>query len=62
MKKLFATIIMVFFIIISVQGQSRDTISLDNAIQNSVLQIQNGLDKGATVIVYQFQSQKDKRL
>jgi len=36
-------------------GQSRE-LPLDEAIQNSARQIQDGLDKGATIIVYQFES------
>ena len=57
MKRLLSSLIMLFFIIISVNGQSRENISLDDAIHNSVLQMQEGLNKGATIIVYQFQSQ-----
>jgi TolB-like protein len=37
-------------------GQSGGAVLLDEAIQNSALQIQNRLDRGSTVIVYQFQS------
>ena len=36
-------------------GQSKD-LPLDEAIQNSTRQIQDGLNKGSTIIVYQFQS------
>jgi hypothetical protein len=39
----------------SAYGQSRG-ISLDEAIQNSALQIQEGLNRGARIVVYQFQS------
>jgi TolB-like protein len=45
-----------FFFFWSVYGQS-GIVSFDEAIQNSAVQIQDGLDKNATVIVYQFQSQ-----
>ena len=40
---------------LSAYGQSKE-LSLDEAIQNASVQIQNGLSKGSTVIVYQFQS------
>jgi hypothetical protein len=40
---------------LSVFGQSNDG-TLDGAIQNAAQQIQEGLDKGSTIIVYQFQS------
>jgi len=36
-------------------GQSKE-LPLDEAIQNSTRQIQDGLNKGSTIIVYQFQS------
>jgi len=36
-------------------GQSKD-LPLDGAIQNSTRQIQDGLNKGSTIVVYQFQS------
>ena len=61
MKKILSTIILLFFIVISVYGQSRDNISLDDAIQYSVLQIQEDLKRGSTIIVYQFKS-RDERL
>jgi hypothetical protein len=39
-----------------VSGQSRDAVPLDEAIQGAANQMVNELDKGATIIVYQFQS------
>jgi len=36
-------------------GQSKE-LPLDGAIQNSARQIQDGLNKGSTIVVYQFQS------
>jgi len=36
-------------------GQSKD-LPLDGAIQNSAWQIQDGISKGSTIVVYQFQS------
>ena len=47
----------VFFFLsaMSIFGQT-GAISLDEAIQNASLKIQDGLNKGSTVIVYQFQS------
>jgi len=40
-------------------GQSKD-LPLDEAIQNSARQIQDGLNKGSTIIVYQFQSHNSR--
>ena len=61
-KRRFATIIL-FLAVLSGgwkplygQWQSVSTVSLDDAIQNSALQIQYALNKGSTIIVYQFQS------
>jgi len=56
MKRLFLTVVF-FLIALSVYGQSRGAVSLDEAIQNSVSHIQDGLNQGATIVVYQFQSQ-----
>jgi len=50
------TAIVLCFASLSVYGQSRGGPSLDDAIRNAALQIQDGLDSGSTVIVYQFQS------
>jgi len=55
-KKTIATIILLAFAALSVYGQSRGNVSLDDAIYNSVQQIQEDLEKGAKIIVYQFQS------
>jgi len=59
MKKRLATIMFVFTALSvtghSLYGQSRG-VSLDDAIYNSTQQIQDGLEKGAKIIVYQFQS------
>jgi len=55
MKRRF-TIIIYFIVTLSVYGQSRDIASLDDAIRNSALQIQDRLNKDSTIIVYQFQS------
>jgi hypothetical protein len=52
MKKIVATIVFLF-IALSVYGQ---IVSLDTAIQNSALHIQGGLESGAKIVVYQFQS------
>ena len=56
MKRKLITLIF-FLIALSVYGQSRGAVSLDEAIQNSAFQIQDGLNRGATIVVYQFQSQ-----
>jgi hypothetical protein len=63
MKK-FAPLIL-FFIALSVcgqsvYGQSRGNVPLDDAIYNSARQIQDGLEKGAKIVVYQFQSQNSR--
>ena len=55
MKRTFMAIVLCFAAL-SVYGQSRSGPSLDDAIRNAALQIQDGLDSGSTVIVYQFQS------
>ena len=59
MKRRFITIVL-FLAVLSwgwkpLYGQSRE-LPLDEAIQNSARQIQDGLNKGSTIIVYQFQS------
>jgi hypothetical protein len=59
LKRRFA-IIVLFLAVLSwgwkpLYGQSRE-LPLDEAIQNAARQIQDGLNKGATIIVYQFQS------
>jgi len=56
MKKTIATIILTALTALSVYGQSGDVISLDEAIHNSVERIRNGMDRGSTIVVYQFQS------
>ena len=48
-------VIVLFLATLSAFGQSRE-LSLDEAIQNASVQIQSGLSKGSTIIVYQFQS------
>jgi hypothetical protein len=63
MKRKLAT--MVLFLVAlsvnghSVYGQSRG-VSLDDAIYNSAQQIQDGLETGSKIIVYQFQSQNTR--
>jgi len=52
-KKIF--MIVLFMAALSVFGQSRE-VSLDDAIQNAAQQIQDGLKRGSTIVVYQFQS------
>jgi len=52
-------VVVLFFTAMSVFGQSKE-LSLDDAIQNATQQIQNGLDKGSTIVVYQFQSHNIK--
>jgi len=47
--------VVVFLAALSVYGQSKDS-TLDGAILNASQQIQDGLSKGATIVVYQFQS------
>jgi hypothetical protein len=49
-----------FFAVLYVYGQSGNIVSLDEAIQNSSLRIQEGLDRGSTIIVYQFQSHNSR--
>ncbi|MDR0503573.1 MAG: penicillin-binding protein activator LpoB [Treponema sp.] len=58
MKKKLAAIVL-FFIALSVHGQ-RGSASLDEIIAGSALQIQDGLEKGSTIIVYQFQFSNEK--
>ncbi|MDR0473444.1 MAG: penicillin-binding protein activator LpoB, partial [Treponema sp.] len=53
MKRSF-TVIVFFLIALSVYGQSN--VSLDEAILNSANQIQDGLNRGSKIVVYQFQS------
>ena len=60
MKRIFSAFILLFFVIMSVYGQPRNNISLDDAIRNSVVQIQEWLNRGSTIIVYQFQSQNER--
>jgi len=55
MKKL--ALLVLVFTTMSVYGQSRGGVSLDEAIQNSAMHIQDGLARGAKIVVYQFQSQ-----
>jgi uncharacterized membrane protein len=52
MRKVVATIVF-SLIALSVHGQ---TVSLDNAIKNSAIQIIDGLNRGSKIVVYQFQS------
>jgi len=54
MKRIFLAVV-VLFTAMSVFGQSKVG-TLDGAIQNAKLQIQDGLSKGSTIVVYQFQS------
>jgi TolB-like protein len=53
------TVVAFFVATLSVYGQS-GIVSLDEAIQNSSLKIQDGLNRGSTIIVYQFQSNNSK--
>jgi hypothetical protein len=55
MKKMF-TVIVSLLITLSVYGQSGGIVSLDDAIYHSSLKIQEGFDKGSTIVVYQFES------
>jgi len=60
LKKAFA--VLIFLIVsFSVYGQSGSVVTLDAAISNAALQIQDRLDQGTGIIVYQFLSQ-DSRL
>jgi len=54
MKRSFFAVFLIFAAL-SVFGQSKE-VSLDVAIQNAAQQIQDGLKKGSTIVVYQFQS------
>jgi len=58
MKKIF-TLIVLFLAMLPVYGQSRGA-SLDDAIRNAALQIQDGLEARSTIIVYQFQSHNQR--
>jgi len=51
--------VVVFLAALSVFGQAKD-VTLDGAIQNAAQQIQDGLKKGSTIVVYQFQSHNSK--
>ena len=52
-KRIFTVVL--FLTALSVFGQSRE-VSLDDAIRNADQQIQDGLKRGSTIVVYQFQS------
>jgi len=54
MKRMFFTVVFLLAAL-SVFGQSNNG-TLDGAIQNAARQIQDGLPKGSTIVVYQFQS------
>jgi len=54
MKKRFFAVVL-FFAALSVFGQSKE-LSLDEAIHNAAQQIQDGLKRSSTIVVYQFQS------
>jgi TolB-like protein len=56
LKRHFLIIVFLFTVLLSVYGQS-SIVSLDEAIQNSSLKIQDGLNQDSKIIVYQFQSQ-----
>jgi len=60
LKKTFTAIVL-FLVAFSVYGQSDNTVALDAAISNAALQIQDRLNQGTNIIVYQFQSH-DSRL
>ena len=59
MKKMYTTLVFLL-VVLSVYGQSKGGASLDDAIHNSALQIQDGLNARSTIIVYQFQSDNAK--
>ena len=59
MKSVFTALIL-FFVTVSLYGQSRSANSLDDAIYNASLQIQDNLERRSTVIVYQFQSANER--
>ena len=64
MERRFTTIVL-FLAVLSwgwnpLYGQSGGIVSLDEAIRNSAKQVQEGLDKGSTIVVYQFQSHNQK--
>ena len=58
MKRLIMLVL--FFFALSAYGQSRGGASLDDAINNSALQIQDRLNPGSTIIVFQFKSQNER--
>jgi TolB-like protein len=51
----FCTVIALFFMAVSLYGQSRG-VSLDTAVHNSALEIQERMDNNSTIVVYQFES------
>jgi len=55
MKKAFLLLVLLFTLL-SAYGQSRVSVSLDDAINNAALQIQDSLEASSTIIVFQFQS------
>ena len=59
MKKVFTAIMLCFAALAAVYGQSKGE-SLDAAIRNAALQIQDGLEARSTVIVYQFEPYKTR--
>jgi len=58
MKRTFCAVV-VFLSALFVFGQAKD-VTLDGAIQNAAQQIQDGLKKDSTIVVYQFQSHNSK--
>ena len=58
MKKIITAIILPALAALSVYGQS-GTVSLDAAVHNAALQLQEGLDQGSTIVVYQFESRHE---
>ena len=58
MKRTFCAVV-VFLSALFVFGQAKD-VTLDGAIQNAAQQIQDGLKKHSTIVVYQFQSHNSK--
>ncbi|MCL2243819.1 MAG: hypothetical protein FWC03_05040, partial [Treponema sp.] len=53
-------LLVIFFTLLSLYGQSRVSVSLDDAINNAALQIQDSLEASSTIIVFQFQSHSVK--
>jgi len=53
------SVVVFFLTALSVFGQSNN-VTLDGAIQNAAGQIQDGLNKGSTIVVYQFQSHNQR--